>query len=269
MRRIAPLRPPQQIPAFAIGGHAAAGAVNESDGAVDFRIVVEHAGAIDLLGDEFCRRGRAIHRGENADIIARAGLAVRPHITLKRRALLRRQHLVVLCRLRETILAREIVHLDVMLVHPIAGRDRFCGKADDLAVFPHRRAFGDGSHGHLVAARDALARGQAGSLGVGGDLIDGDDDIVIGRKADGSRRVHATALVMTRLATRRRQRAWTTSVVAIGNIGKPPGRAMRRCVPGVQTNTLGADVRSNGRRLAERRMPHFVAKHSVGRGFCR
>ena len=42
MGRVAPLRAPQQIPAFAIGRHAATAAMNECYGAVDFRMVVEN-----------------------------------------------------------------------------------------------------------------------------------------------------------------------------------------------------------------------------------
>ena len=36
------------------------------------------------LGDEFRHRGRAVHRGEDADVVARAGLAVRPHDSPRR-----------------------------------------------------------------------------------------------------------------------------------------------------------------------------------------
>ena len=110
MRGVAPLRPPQHVIAFAVGGHAAAGAVHEGDRTVDLRIVVEDAGAVDALGDELRRRGRAVHRGEDADVVARAGPAVRAHVAFEGGAQLRRQQLVVPGALGETVVAREVMH---------------------------------------------------------------------------------------------------------------------------------------------------------------
>ena len=121
MCRVAPLRPPQQFPAFAIGRHAATAAMNERNRAVDFRIVVENSRSIDFFGDEFCDRGRAIHRRQNADIISCAGFSVRPEIAFECRAQLRRQDLVVLRALGKLIVAGEIAQPDIVLMHPIAG----------------------------------------------------------------------------------------------------------------------------------------------------
>ena len=56
MSRVTPLRPPQQLPAFAVCRHAAPAAMNKRDRAVDFRMVVENSGSIDFLGNEFCDR---------------------------------------------------------------------------------------------------------------------------------------------------------------------------------------------------------------------
>ena len=123
MGGVAPLRPPQQVPAFAIGRHAAAAAMDERDRAVDLRIIVKHAGAIDFLGDEFRDRGRAIHRGEDADVITCAGFPVGAHIAFEGRALFRRQDLVVLRALGKPVVARKIVQADVLLMHPIAWRN--------------------------------------------------------------------------------------------------------------------------------------------------
>jgi hypothetical protein len=120
---VTPLRPPQQVPAFAIGRHTAAAAMNKRDRAVDFRIVVKNAGSIDLFGDEFCDRCRAIHRCENADVVARAGFSVGPQIAFKRRALLRRQDLVVLCSFGKPVVACEVMQSHILLVHPVAGRN--------------------------------------------------------------------------------------------------------------------------------------------------
>ncbi len=70
---IAPLGALQDVEALARRPHAAAGAVHERDDAVDVGIVGEDAGALDLLGHEARDRGRAVHGGENADVVARAG----------------------------------------------------------------------------------------------------------------------------------------------------------------------------------------------------
>ena len=190
MRGIAPLRPLQHVPTLPARGHAAAGAVHESHHAVDAGIVGEHAGAVDLFGDELRGRGRTVHRGEHADIIARPGLAVRPHIAFEGRALIRRQQLVVPGAFGETVVAREVVQRDVLLVHPVAGRDRLGGKADDLPVFAHRLVGLDRRDRHLVAARHALTRGRAGNHGARGKRVDGDNDIVVGGKSDETRAAH-------------------------------------------------------------------------------
>jgi hypothetical protein len=50
-----------------------------------------------------------------------------------------------------------------------------------LSVFPYGLAFADACQRHFVAARHAFARGHARGYGSGGNLIDGDNDIVIGR----------------------------------------------------------------------------------------
>ena len=124
MGRVAPLRAPQQIPAFAIGRHAATAAMNECYGAVDFRMVVENPRSIDFLGNELCDRSRAVYGGENADIIPRARFSVWPQITVESRAQLGRQGLIVPCGLGKSVVAGEVMQADIMLVYPIAGRNR-------------------------------------------------------------------------------------------------------------------------------------------------
>jgi hypothetical protein len=94
-------------------------------------IIGEDVRAVEHLGDEFRDRGGAIHRGENADVIARAGLPIRALVAFEGRAQLRRQDFVVLGGLREAIVAREIVHDDVVFVQPVARRDLLGGKSDD------------------------------------------------------------------------------------------------------------------------------------------
>jgi hypothetical protein len=50
-----------------------------------------------------------------------------------------------------------------------------------LSVFPYGLAFADACQRHLVAARHALACGHARCNGPGGYLINGDNDVILGR----------------------------------------------------------------------------------------
>jgi hypothetical protein len=119
---------------------------------------------------------------------------VRPPVALEGRAQLRRQHLIVFHVLADAVVAGEVVERDVVLVHPFAGRDRARRKADDLAELAHRRALADRLDRHLVAARDALARGDARRLDALPDRVDGDDDVVLGRQAHDAGRGHGVPL---------------------------------------------------------------------------
>ena len=98
--------------------------MNERHRAIDFRVIVENAGPVHFLGDEFRNRGRAIHRRQDADIVPGAGLPVGSQITLERRTQLGWQDFVVLCALGKTVVACEIAQRHILLVHPITGRDR-------------------------------------------------------------------------------------------------------------------------------------------------
>jgi hypothetical protein len=223
MRRVTPLRAAQDIPALAISRHAAAGAVHESHGAIDLRIIVENAGAVDFLGDELGRRRGAIHRRENADVIARTDFAVRPHVPLKRRAQFHRQHFVVLGAFGVPIVARKIMKSDVVFVHPLAGLDRLGSKADDLTIFANRIAFANRGDRHLMAARHAFARRDVGGLRAGRDLIHRDDNIIVGRKPYGAGRIHPMVLAggeRNAIGSRR----LPLSVIVIRSNGKPAAR---------------------------------------------
>ena len=60
------------------------------------------------------------------------------------------------------IVARELFHRAIVLVHPLARRDRPRGEADDLSEFADRRAGLHGRDRHLVPLGNALARADAG-----------------------------------------------------------------------------------------------------------
>ena len=103
---VAPLRALQGLETLALGRHAAARAVHERDDAVDVGIVVEHPALLDLARDQSRDRRRAVHRGQDAEIVAGAGLAVGAAIALERRLLLDRQNVD-----RPRVLAELIVAL--------------------------------------------------------------------------------------------------------------------------------------------------------------
>src|SRR5262249_18575474 len=111
-------------------------------------------------------------------------LAVVAHIAFERRAHLRRQQLVVLRVLGETVVAGEIVQGDVVSVYPVAWGNVLRGEADDLPEFPDRLVLAGRGDGQLVAARAALACGEGSGLRALGDLVDRDDHIVVWREAD-------------------------------------------------------------------------------------
>ena len=98
MAGIAPLRALQRLVALALGRQAAAGAVHEGDDAVDVGVLLEDAGAGDGLGHEAGDGGRAVHAGEDADVVARAGLAVGAAVALEGGARLGRQQRLLALR---------------------------------------------------------------------------------------------------------------------------------------------------------------------------
>jgi hypothetical protein len=66
----------QRLVAFVLSAHAAAGAVDDGDDAVDGGIAAEPRLALAGLGDEAAPRSRAVHGGEDAQVVAGADLAV-------------------------------------------------------------------------------------------------------------------------------------------------------------------------------------------------
>ena len=143
MAGVAPLRALQRLVALALAGQPAAGAVHERDDAVDVGILLEDAGAGDGLGHEARDGGRAVHAGEHADVVARAGLAVGAAVAFEGGARLGRQQRLLARVLGEGIVALELGERAVVGVDVGAGRDVLGGKADDLAELQDRLALGD------------------------------------------------------------------------------------------------------------------------------
>ena len=180
MAGVAPLRALQRLVALAFAGEAAPRSVHERDDAVDVGILLQDAGACDGLGHEAGDGGRAVHAGEHADVVARAGLAVGAAVALEGGARLVRQQRLLARILGEGVVALELGEGAVVAVHVVAGGDVLGGEADDLPEFQHRLALGDRARCHLVAAHDP-GHGRDALRGYPRHhRVDGDDDVVLG-----------------------------------------------------------------------------------------
>ena len=178
--RIAPKGALQGIEAVAAIGHAAAGSVGQRNNAVNVGIARQLLGR-EGVGDEMGNGRRAIHRREHADEIPRPRLAVVPKKAVEGGAFGFGQEGGGLGIGTEGIVAGKVLHLDILHMHMVAGRDVLGGKADDLVIFSDSRALCDRPHG------DLMARGYTPKAG---DVLTGDrrfrldidtcgDDIVV------------------------------------------------------------------------------------------
>ena len=190
---VAPLRAHQRVEALALGGDAAAGAVHERDDAVDVRVVGEESGAFDLLRDQPRDRRRAIHRGQDREIVARADLAVGARESPERSAAPRRARSSRGARPRRNdSRARTPSPRNCARAPSRPAAIGLRGEADDLPEFAHRRARLDraqppscGPSGRARERLHAFRRRRAG-----GDLVDRDDDVVGRVEAQSARRLH-------------------------------------------------------------------------------
>ncbi len=144
--------------------HAAAGLVGQRDHAVDIgkvgqRIIAGERILLEDVGDDAGDMGAAIHRGEDADIVARRDAAVRAADALEGRGQIEVRRRLDVDAIG--IVLGEIAHAAVLRVHVLARRDRHRRKADDLAIAPDRLAHGDRLDRDLVAGGNALDRGDA------------------------------------------------------------------------------------------------------------
>ncbi len=157
--RVAAERAPQQCERFVLR-HAAAGLVGERNDAVDIgivgeRIVPGEGILLEHVGDHAGHMGAAIHRGEDADIVARRDAAVAaPEAHESRRQIEIRRRLDVHAI---GVVAVEIAHAAILGVDVLARRNRLRREADDLAVAADLFAGRDGADGDLVAGGNALA----------------------------------------------------------------------------------------------------------------
>ena len=163
MPRIAAEGAPEQRQRLVLR-HAAAGLVGQRHHAVDVReigqrIVAGERILLEDVGDHARDMRAAIHRGEDADIVAGRDPSVGAADALEGRGQIeiRRRRDVD----AEGIVLGEIAHAAILGVDVLARRDWNGRKADDLAVAPHRLAGRDGADRDLVARRNPLDCGDA------------------------------------------------------------------------------------------------------------
>ena len=134
--------------------------MHEDYDTVDARIIVEHAGAIDLFGDVFGDRRRAVDRGQDADVVARAYGAARAPVAHKGSGVFFGQKHRGAGIDAIGVIAFELGEGAIAGVHVPARINIRGGEADGLVEFAHRFALGNGGRRHLVAGRDGIRRGQ-------------------------------------------------------------------------------------------------------------
>ncbi len=194
----------EDVEPFALGRHAATGAVHQRDHAIDIWVVTQQAGALDLLRHIARGSGGAVHRCQHADIVAGADLAASAAEALESGLLIERQHGLRLGILGKMVIAGEVLHGDIMFVHPFAGLDRLGGESDDLTELPDWLAFRDGFGGELVLLGNPVDDGNTLNDAANRKNINGNNNIVCCVQAQEARRyvscgviymyVHGTAL---------------------------------------------------------------------------
>ncbi len=137
--------------------------------------------AREMIGDGAGGSRRAVHAGQDADVVAGGHPAIGPLDAHERGFAPRRIGLDVGA---EGVVALEIAHRQVVRVHVLAGRDRPAGEADDLVVAAHRLAGGDRPGGDLVPGRDQALDDHVLGGGAADELGAGDQDVVLGMQAD-------------------------------------------------------------------------------------
>ena len=204
MPRIAAERAPQQRQRLVLR-HAAAGLVGQRDHAIDIgkirqRIVAGERILLEDVGDDARDMRAAVHRGEDADIVAGGDAAVGTADAVEGRGQIeiRRRRDVD----AEGVVFGEIAHAAILGVDMLARRDRRGRKADDLAVAADRLAHRDRPDRHLVARGNPLDRGHAvGHHHAGRQAGACDQHAIIGMQADDGGWGHGMSPCALRLAS--------------------------------------------------------------------
>ena len=175
--RIAPQRALQHLEARAITAHRAAGAMHKRHNPVDIGIIRQLVRR-EMRRDLARGGGRAVHRRQHRDIVARANAATGAVIALKRVLRGRRGHGAQVGA--KFIFGIDRAKLQVVRVHMRPLGNVFGGIADQVGVFAHRFTLGNRLRRHLVAARDQHGRPLVAHL----QRLGGGDDIVVGRQSN-------------------------------------------------------------------------------------
>ncbi|MNN27131.1 hypothetical protein D3C81_1406570 [compost metagenome] len=146
---------------LATGVDRATEAVGQGDHAIDVGVGRQRLGvdvAAKVVSDRPCHRGRAVHRGEDADVVARGYPAIGAHDTHEG---------IVVGRLlafgidAEGVVAGKFAHRQIVHVHMFACGDRLARETDDLPIAAQGLARAKRAGSHLVARRDRLAHHDA------------------------------------------------------------------------------------------------------------
>ena len=172
----------EQLHAQTFGVHPTAGAVGQCHHPVHIWKVGQRGGVAALrkmVGNGACRRGRAVHARQHADVVACGHAAVCALVAHEAGLLAGRFGFDVLA---DGVVALEIAffgtHVQVVRVHMLARRDGLVCKTNDLVVAAHRLAHGDGACSDFVARRNQAAHGDAVHGAATHELAAGNDHVV-------------------------------------------------------------------------------------------
>jgi len=135
-----------------------------------------------VIGDASGDGRRAIHGGQNADVVARRDFAVvrsaPPDDALEGRP--RLDELRRLCIDAECVVAIERTHRQVVQMHVLARCNRSTREADDLVVAAYRRTGSNRTGRDLVTGRNEPRDGDVlvEQFRTADQLLAGDDDVV-------------------------------------------------------------------------------------------
>src|SRR5690606_36920412 len=146
---VAPDTALEEFKPFRVSIDGAAAAVGQGDHTVDV-IALEQLRAVEMRGDCARYRGRAVHRRQDADVVARADAPIRAAIPPEAATLFRWQHWRAGNWRRHFVAGMALRHDHVMDMDVLAGSDVPAGDADDLTVFEHWLPRRNSAAGNLV-----------------------------------------------------------------------------------------------------------------------
>ena len=146
----------QRVEAFALVGHAAALIVHDRGEAVDIGEARQQQ-PVRRLGDGIADGGGAVHRGEDADVVARAHAPARPGEALEGGARGRRMEHAG----GAGLIGMAVRHGGIVAVHMGAGGDVFGRDRHHLAVFDDRRTLRHRGDREFVPLRNIREQGDA------------------------------------------------------------------------------------------------------------